>query len=218
MTDPLVPDNRLRRFASFFKGYMGVMPVVTAAVAPILTMMKAIPVFESQKTMLATYSGLLGFLLLAWVFYARRSFIRNMIPKPPTNDFAYVEEKFRLFFVNVLPLILIASSVMCFMFYQYTLEAAIGHAESQVNAVNSQTVAASQILKIGNGTRQAYLENWGQLHPIYGAVDLQAFYLGIFLFAELAFVLMALREYGYGVLNISEEEVLRGKAVSCAPE
>jgi hypothetical protein len=71
MTGAMVQENRLRKFASFFKGYMGVMPLVTAAVAPLLTMMKAIPVFESQKTALATYSGLLGFLLLAWVFYVR---------------------------------------------------------------------------------------------------------------------------------------------------
>jgi CheY-like chemotaxis protein len=36
-------DNRLRRFASFFRGYMGVMPLVTAAFAPVLTMLRAIP-------------------------------------------------------------------------------------------------------------------------------------------------------------------------------
>src|SRR5436190_1833649 len=69
-----VQDNRLRAFAGFFKGYMGIMPLVTAAVAPLLTIMKAVPVFESQKSTLATYSGLLGFLLVAWVFYARRAF------------------------------------------------------------------------------------------------------------------------------------------------
>jgi hypothetical protein len=35
--------NRLCVFASAFKGYMSVMPLVTAALAPLLTLLKAIP-------------------------------------------------------------------------------------------------------------------------------------------------------------------------------
>jgi hypothetical protein len=75
-----IQSNRLKNFAQLFKGYMGVMPMVTAATAPILTLVKAIPVYNSQKTSLATYSGLLGFLVVAWVFYARAGFVRAMVP------------------------------------------------------------------------------------------------------------------------------------------
>lgn len=57
---------------------MGVMPLVTAALAPLLTLVKAIPVFESQKTSLATFSGLFGFPFVAWVFYARGIFVPAM--------------------------------------------------------------------------------------------------------------------------------------------
>jgi hypothetical protein len=71
-------ENRLKNSASFFKGYMGVMPLVTAALAPLLTLAKAIPVFESQKTSLATFSGLFGLLFVAWVFYARGIFVPAM--------------------------------------------------------------------------------------------------------------------------------------------
>jgi hypothetical protein len=46
---------------------------------------------------------------------------------------------------------------------------------------------------------------------VYEGALLQAYYLGIFLFAESAFVVMALREYGYGILHVPEEDVLRGK-------
>ena len=47
-------QNRLQVFASAFKGYMGVMPVVIAALAPVLTLLKAIPTYESQRTTLAS--------------------------------------------------------------------------------------------------------------------------------------------------------------------
>lgn len=41
-------DN-LEEFAKAFKSYMGIMPLVTAALAPLLTFLKAIPVYQSQK-------------------------------------------------------------------------------------------------------------------------------------------------------------------------
>jgi hypothetical protein len=73
LTTQTTTQNRLRVFANAFKGYMGVMPVITAALAPLLTFLKAIPTYESQRTTLATLSGVLGFLLLAWLFYIRRT-------------------------------------------------------------------------------------------------------------------------------------------------
>lgn len=66
-------ENRLLTFANIFKGYMGVMPIVTAALAPVLTAMNVIPVYDSQRKPLAAMAGILGFLLLAWVFYVRRT-------------------------------------------------------------------------------------------------------------------------------------------------
>ena len=47
---------------------MSVMPLITAALAPVLTLAKAIPVFDRQKTSLATFPGLFGFLMVAWVY------------------------------------------------------------------------------------------------------------------------------------------------------
>jgi hypothetical protein len=61
-------QNRLSVFADAFKSYMGVMPVVAAALAPLLTFLKATPTYESQRVTLATLSGILGLLLLAWLF------------------------------------------------------------------------------------------------------------------------------------------------------
>jgi hypothetical protein len=78
MAHPAEPVNRFKGFAQFFKGYMGVMPIITAAVAPIVTSFKTIPVFDVQKNDLALYSGLLGFLLIGYIFYARASSWRNV--------------------------------------------------------------------------------------------------------------------------------------------
>ena len=66
--------NRFEYFAQFFKGYMGVMPVLTAALAPVITLLRTVPVFEVQRKELAVYSGLFGFLLVAYVFYGRDFF------------------------------------------------------------------------------------------------------------------------------------------------
>jgi hypothetical protein len=74
-------QNRLRVFANAFKGYMGVMSLVTAALAPLLTLLKAIPTYESQRTTLATLSGVLGFLILAWLFYVRRTIALGSLVK-----------------------------------------------------------------------------------------------------------------------------------------
>jgi hypothetical protein len=202
MDQPTVQENRLRKFASFFKGYMGVMPLVTAAVAPLLTMMKAIPVYESQKTTLATYSGLLGFLLLAWVFYTRGAFVRGMVPRSQSSaDYGtpyLIKRMMQRFTVNLLPLLLIVGSVLCFIEYLRFLDLSVS------------TILQAAPASSGPMSRKDILDRIGQMGAIPEASALQSFYLGIFLLAEMAFVLMALREYAYGVLKISEEEILRG--------
>ena len=181
---------------------MGVMPLVTAAVAPLLTLMKAIPVFDSQKTTLATYSGLLGFLLLAWVFYVRgrlvsamfsRSYLVATVGRPPF----FTMTGMRRMAANIFPLLLIVGSVYCYILYSHYLDEAIEQAR--------KFHGYSDIV-----TRHDVLEKWGQRESISQSSTLQGYYLGIFLFAEMAFVVMALREYAYGVLRVPEVEILGG--------
>jgi hypothetical protein len=45
MFDVVFGHNLLCVFASVLKGYMSVMPLVTAVLAPLLTLLKAIPTF-----------------------------------------------------------------------------------------------------------------------------------------------------------------------------
>lgn len=107
-------ENRLSIFANVFKSYMSIMPVVTAALAPLLTALNVLPTYESQRKPLATMAGVLGFLLLAWIFYVRR-----------TIALGSIKRGFRWLF-NLLPLVLIFGSVGCYVAYANVLEASIG--------------------------------------------------------------------------------------------
>jgi hypothetical protein len=172
-------QNRLQTFSNVFKGYMGVMPIVTAALAPLLTAMNVLPTYDSQRKPLAVIAGVLGFLLLAWLFYVRR-----------TIALGSIKTGYRTFF-NFCPLLLIAGSIVCYVCYANTLDSSVG----AISGTHSRTSA---------------LGAWSYDNAIPYAVPLQLLYLGMFLFAEAAFVMMALREYANDVRHISEYEWMFG--------
>ena len=175
-------ENRLLTFANIFKGYMGIMPIVTAALAPLLTAMNVIPVYESQRKPLAAMAGILGFLLLAWVFYVRR-----------TIALGSVKTGYRTFF-NLCPLILVLASVFCYVSYTNSLDTSL----TQISQANS---GVTRVLALGT---------WSENNAVPASLRLQLLYLGMFLFAEAAFVIMALREYSIDVLRISEHDWMFG--------
>jgi hypothetical protein len=220
--DSELQENRLKNFANFFKGYMGGMPLITAALAPILTLAKAIPVFESQKTSLATFSGLFGFLLVAWIFFARGTFVplmtnsltravsdSNETPSPVVALAQLLKRDIPRIFIMMLPLSLIILSAYSYISYSQRLDSAL-------DAVLNPGGTDPRGLSAQSDPRQFMLQKMGANQTIPGATMLQVTYLGIFLSAELAFVLMALREYAYGTLHISEHDVLSG-ALSATP-
>jgi len=189
-------QNRLLVFTNAFKGYMGVMPVVTAALAPLLTFLKAIPTYESQRTTLATLSGILGFLLLAWLFYIRRTIALGSLVRG-----------FR-FLINTIPLLLIVGTVASFIGYFQILGASTGISLMQADK-NRWTYAEKD--KVSEfKTESDVLRHWDD-RPIPYSTSLQLLYLAIFLSAECAFVLMALREYINDARHVSELEWMFGK-------
>ncbi len=175
-------ENRLQVFANVFKGYMGIMPLVTAALAPLLTAMNVIPTYDPQRKPLATMAGILGFLLLAWLFYVRRTIALGSI----THGYRWI--------FNLIPLLLIFSSIGCYVEYAHTLD-----------------LSLAELLRGNVGlTRVQALGNWTLEHPAPSSVQLQLLYLGMFLCAEAAFVMMAMREYANDVRRISEYEWMFG--------
>lgn len=177
--------NPLLAFANSFKGYMGVMPVVTAILAPLAAALNVIPVYEPQRKPLATIAGLLGFLLLSWLFYVRR-----------TIALGSIRRGYRVFF-NCCPFALIVASIVCYVVYIHTLDASIA---ASMYAVHPALTRA-QVLASSSSD----------------SAELQLFYLGMFLFAEAAFVMMALREYINGVRRISEFDWMFGAQDGSTP-
>jgi hypothetical protein len=175
-------QNRLLAFANVFKGYMGVMPIVTATLAPLMTAMNVFPVYESQRKPLAAITGVLGFLLLAWLFYVRRTLALGSI----THGFRWI--------INLCPLLLIAGSIVCYVSY--------------ANELDNSLISITQ--KNSSLSRTAVIRTWGQDNAVPGSTQLQLLYLGMFLCAEGAFVMMALREYANDVRQISEYDWMFG--------
>jgi hypothetical protein len=100
--------------------------------------------------------------------------------------------------INLLPLLLVGASIYCYVGYNSVLDTSI------TEIMNGQTSA----LRI---SRSGILKSWGSDMSIPHSGYLQLLYLGIFLFMESAFVLMAIREYIIDVRQISEKEWMFGK-------
>jgi hypothetical protein len=181
-TEAATQKTRLEIFVNVFKSYMGVMPMVTAALAPLLTALNVLPMYAPQRKALATMAGVLGFLLLAWLFYVRR-----------TIALGSIRHLYRSFF-NFLPLLMILGSLGCYVQYSRTLEASL-----------NQILQSNPTLK-----RSDALGAWTVENPAPKMVELQLLYLGMFLMAEASFVVMALREYANDVRGASEYEWIFG--------
>jgi hypothetical protein len=174
--------NRFEYFAQFFKGYMGVMPVLTAALAPVITLLRTVPVFEVQRKELAVYSGLFGFLLVAYVFYGRDFFMRSMLSSRKWT--------FAGAYMFLLPLILIMGSAVFFFEYNAELDTTVfRHTHDSTD-------------------RTSVLAAAGIKYPLEHGVRLEMLYLGIFAAAEMAFVFMALKEDALDVAGVSERDQL----------
>ena len=151
--------------------------------------------------------------MVAWVFYARSGFVPSMVPYHQKTDFdgpdAEKREMRRREWTyrsqrkaNLRPLVFIALSLVSYTTYTWMLDQVLTHLMVST-AVEGKTL-----------TRSTILSTAGVDFSIPYHAVLQMLYLGIFLFAEAAFVLMALREYAYGVLKISESDVLQGPFIS----
>lgn len=182
--------TRLQVFANVFKSYMGVMPIVTAALAPLLTAMNVLPMYGPQRKALATMAGMLGFLLLAWLFYVRRTIALGSITRGYRSIF------------NFLPLMLILASIGCYVAYANVLDAS-------VNAIQHDNATL---------TRSVVLSTWTGEHAAPHMLELQLLYLSMFLAAEAAFVMMAMREYAIDVRGITEREWMYGAQDGSAPK
>jgi len=177
---------RFAAFAGFFKAYMETASVVTASLPIPVAAFHLIPTYEAQAKFLSTYTSLFCFLLLAYLFYVRHWLGRLMFYTKPDGD-----ETLRRS-VSLVPLLLIPASLgLVFLCYHFL--------------VDSLTVFS----EIGVIKPMTNLLNTTDYREIPDSLQLTVCYLGIFLTAEAAFILMALREYLQDVLHIQDVSLIR---------
>ena len=184
-SEPQTPV-RLAAFAKFFKAYMGTASVVTASLPIPVAALHLIPTYAAQEKFLSTYTSLFCFLMLAYLFYIRHWLGRLMFSTRPDGHVVL-----RSFLVFV-PFLLILSSLGLVALYHYYLTQSL-QVFTQQGVMNGTT----DILKSVDYREIPY------------SLPLTACYLGMFLTAESAFILMALREYLQDVLKIVDASLLR---------
>ena len=176
--------TRLAVFANFFKGYMSVSTVVAASIPIPVGSLKLIPVFSQQRGFLTVYASLFCFLLLAFVFSIRHRLAGPMFRKGTAGAL-----------IAALPFVFIVLTLGSVIAYHAILRDSV----EQLRSVGL-TASTNELLQKVDATEIPY------------AVELAACYLGIFIFAEAAFVLMAIREYLQDLLRLDEVTLLRESA------
>ncbi len=177
---------RFAAFAKFFKAYMGTASVVTAALPIPLAAFHLIPTYAAQEKFLSTYTSLFCFLMLGYLFYIRHSLGRLMFYTRPDGHVTLRA------FVSFVPLLLILASLSLVFLYHYYLMASLT-AFSERGVMNATTDLLKQ----------------ADYREIPDSLQLTVCYLGMFLTAEAAFILMALREYLQDVLHIQDIALIR---------
>ena len=102
----------------------------------------------------------------------------------------------------MLPLALILSSILLVLAYDSVLEGSIQTAWATLSVRGVVVQSSQEILQ-----KLDYTE-------IPNRFLLMACYLGIFLTAELAFLMMALREYLQDLLGLTDERLIRGESAA----
>jgi hypothetical protein len=177
-------STRLAVFANFFKGYMSVSTIVAAAIPIPITSWKLIPIYSQQRGFLTVYSSLFCFLLLAFVFSIRHRLAGPMFSRGWMGGL-----------IAALPAVFILLTLACIVTYHAFIKQSL-----------------EQLRELGLSLTTTELLDKVDATEIPYATELAACYLGIFIFAELAFVLMAIREYLQDLLHLDEVALLRGKA------
>jgi hypothetical protein len=174
--------TRIVVFADFFKGYMSISTIVAAAIPIPVGSLKLIPAYSCQRGYLTVYSSLLCFLVLAFLFSIRHRLCTVMFGDRKGSGW-----------LSAVPLLCILLTIGCIAGYHDVLQRSLDH--FRLLGVTAKSV---DLLQSADESEISY--EW----------LLSILYLGIFVFAEIAFVLMALREHLQDVLCLDEQELLRG--------
>lgn len=172
---------RIAVFVNFFKSYMSVSTIVAASIPIPVASLKLIPTYAQQKGYLTVYASLFCFLTLAFVFSIRHRLPAHIFSSRKSGAL-----------IAIAPAACIVLTLASILSYHFVLQ----HSLSQLRSLGV-TGATSEIL------------SGADYSDIPDSLVLSACYLGIFLFSELAFVLMAMREYLQDLLNLDEAALMK---------
>lgn len=232
-TDP----KRVRAFAEFFKRYMSISTLVIAALPIPVTSLDLIPTFAKQTKIFSVYTSLFCFLILGLIFYLRHQLARILFHEFFSNENYWVTptdqnhphvrwrrnvRKFlKASLIGLIPFLLIAASVFSAFQYNDNLVNSVGEIEDtlkergrEVPAMDATEAEIKAINKAYNDSLRfdSILKNT-ELDNIPVGSRLMLLYILIFITAEAAFVLMAIKEYLQDLVKLTEIELIRGHEV-----
>lgn len=223
-SSPSINGTRFSRFVAFFSGYLAVWSVLAAALPIPASLVKLIPVYNAQSKSLALYTSLFCFLLLGFLFYSRHTLARWMFPKKSDRASSRISR-----LIAWLPFVCIVACFACVLLYQYTLDRSIKDvmqapfAVAQFELIDELLQASDRGNLSAKEMREMLQERvkefgtWNSSNEVLQQVDgpkipyrlrLMLLYLAIFLLAESAFALMALKEHLQDLLGLSDLELI----------
>jgi hypothetical protein len=235
-TAPPTEPGRLHAFARFFKSYMSVWALITAALPIPATLAGFIPTYAAHTKPLSVYTSLFCFLLLALIFYFRHSLAGHFFPR---RD---LRKRPTLSIATALPAGLIILCAMSVLGYQVLLSSSVSEIANHNMSV-ARAMAQIQTMQIptpGNlsGIVTTAKEAYEKELEALGGPDLRStpeiladtdligvpygemlivLYLLTFLFAEGAFILMAMREYLQDILGLSDKQLIEIETTPLPP-
>lgn len=181
--DPLPSDpKRVQAFALFFKRYMSISTLVVASLPIPVTALGLIPTLAVHTKLLSVYTPLFCFLMLGFIFYSRHKLARIMFPEHFT-ELGFVLPRWARIarsLIRSLPFFLIALCLGSVLSYHSLL---------------------------GTATTNDF--EMARPSPL-GSSLLMLLYLSIFLTAEAAFIMMAVKEYLQDLVGLTEMDLIRG--------
>lgn len=226
-TPQIIEPSRIKAFANFFKNYMSVATIVVASLPIPIAAFKLIPTYSSQTAFLSTYTSLFCFLTLGFLFHSRHRLARWMFPNrfrlsPPHKSYKAYNTGKQL--VRVLPLILIVLSVIFIFSYHFFLRISVEYVKEKVLGVTEQAITSNSFLPVNSesalqffGTtdikasilNSEFILNKTDQNSIPYDLPIIATYIAVFVAAETAFILMALKEYLQDLIGIEEIELIQ---------
>jgi len=182
---------RVESFLLFFRAYMNLASVVVAALPLPVTTLRLIPTYAEQTYLLATYTSLFCFLVLGFVFYGRHQLARYLFDE----DFTSWKDRVWWHVLAWLPLALTVACLMLVVFYHSALDDSLQMLRATPPAERAAQADEGLLLLT-------------PLRDIPRRWTLLLSYVGMFVSAEAAFVVMAMKEYLQDLLGLSDQALI----------